>query len=183
MNKVRKFGDKKIRIRFLGEEDKDKASKMNRFANELVKDETAFISSDIEQVLETEDYQVEQRLEEVNDKKAIVLIAENDKNHRVIGRASITPKVGLAEHVGLLEVHILKNYRGLGLGDLLMDRIIQLASKELDKVDTVRLSVFSNNEAAIGLSKKKGFKKIVEIPKQVAANGIVADEVIMLKKI
>ncbi len=183
MNKVIKFKDKEIRIRYLDKEDIEKASKINRFANELVKDESAFIPNDIGKILETQDFRIKERLEEMGEKRALVLIAENDNNHRIIGRASITPKLGLAEHIGLLEVHILKNYRGLGLGNFLMDEILELAKGELNKVDTVRLSVFSNNEAAIGLSKKKGFKKVVEIPQQVAANGVVADEVIMLKEI
>ena len=163
-------------------EDIEKANKFNRFANELAKDETAFISKDIEQILETQDFQVIERLKEINEKRAIVLIAENN-NNSIIGRVSITPKVGLAEHVGLLEVHILKGYRDLGLGKYLMTEILKLAKSELNKVNIVRLSVFSNNKVAISLSKKMGFKKIVEIPQQVASNGIIADEVIMLREI
>lgn len=182
MDSVKKFKDKEIRIRYLAEEDIEKANKFNRFANELAKDETAFISKDIEQILETQDFQVNERLKEINEKKAIVLIAENN-NNSIIGRASITPKVGLAEHVGLLEVHILKGYRDLGLGRYLMTEILKLAKRKLNKVNIVRLSVFSNNKVAISLSKKMGFKKIVEIPQQVASNGIIADEVIMLREI
>ena len=182
MDNIKKFKDKEIRIRYLAEEDVEKASKFNRFANELVKDETAFISNDIEHVFETQDFQVSERLNEMNEKKAIVLIAENN-NNSIIGRASITPKTGLAEHVGLLEVHILKGYRDLGLGKYLMTEILKLAESELSKTKMVRLSVFSNNGVAISLSKKMGFKKIVEIPQQVASNGTVADEVIMLREI
>ena len=182
MDNIKKFKDKEIRIRYLAEEDVEKASKFNRFANELVKDETAFISNDIEHVFETQDFQVSERLNEMNEKKAIVLIAENN-NNSIIGRASITPKTGLAEHVGLLEVHILKGYRDLGLGKYLMTEILKLAESELNKTKMVRLSVFSNNGVAISLSKKMGFKKIVEIPQQVASNGTVADEVIMLREI
>ena len=182
MDNIKKFKDKEIRIRYLAEEDVEKASKFNRFANELVKDETAFISNDIEHVFETQDFQVSERLNEMNEKKAIVLIAENN-NNSIIGRASITPKTGLAEHVGLLEVHILKGYRDLGLGKYLMTEILKLAESELNKTKMVRLSVFSNNGVAISLSKKMGFKKIVEIPQQVASNGTVAAEVIMLREI
>jgi len=182
MDSVKKFKDKEIRIRYLIEEDVERANKFNRFANELAKDETAFISNDIEQILETQDFQVSERLKEINEKRAIVLIAENN-NNSIIGRASITPKVGLAGHIGLLEVHILKGYRGLGLGRYLMTEILKLSKKKLDKINMVRLSVFSNNEVAISLSKKMGFKKIVRIPQQVASNGMVADEIIMLKEV
>ena len=182
MDNIQKFKDKEIRIRYLIEEDIEKANKFNRFANELVKDETAFISNDLEQVLETQDFQVSERLKEIQEKKAIVLIAENNNNN-IIGRASITPKVGLAEHVGLLEVHILKGYRDLGLGKYLMAEILKLAKTGLDKTKVARLSVFSNNEIAISLSKKMGFEKVVTIPQQVASNGTVADEVIMLREI
>jgi len=182
MDSIKKFKDKEIRIRSLTEEDIGKASKFNRFANELVKDETAFISNDIEYVLETQDFRMNERLKEIEEKRSIVLVVENSSGS-IIGRASITPKLGLAEHVGLLEVHILKGYRDLGLGKYLMDEILGLAKKELNKTNIVRLSVFSNNDVAISLSKKMGFKKIVEIPQQVASNGTVADEVIMLKEI
>lgn len=182
MNNIKKFKDKEIKIRNLTEEDLGKSGKFNRFANELVKDETAFISDDIEHILETRDCLVGERLKEIQEKRAIVLVAENNSNS-IIGRASITPKTGLAEHVGLLEVHILKGYRDLGLGKFLFAEILKLAKDELSKTKTVRLSVFSNNEVALSLSKKMGFEKIVEIPQQVASNGIIADEVIMLKEI
>ena len=182
MDSVKKFKDKEIRIRYLVEGDVERASKFNRFANELVKDETAFVSNDIEQILEIQDFQVNERLKEIKEKKAIVLIAENN-NSSIVGRASITPKVGLAEHIGLLEVHILKGYRDLGLGRYLMTEILKLGKKELNKVNMVRLSVFSNNEIAISLSNKMGFKKVVKIPEQVSSNGTIADEVIMLRKV
>ena len=182
MDSVKKFKDKEIRIRYLIEEDVERANKFNRFANELAKDKTAFISNDIEQILETQDFQVSERLKEISEKRAIVLIAENNSNN-IIGRASITPKVGLAGHIGLVEVHILKGYRSLGLGKYLITEILKLSKKELSKMSMVRLSVFSNNEAAISLSKKMGFKKIVRIPQQVSSNGTVADEVIMLREI
>ena len=182
MDNIKKFKDKEIRIRVLEEQDIEKSSKFNRFANELVKDQTAFISDDIEHILETQDFLVSERLKEINEKRAIVLVAENN-NSSIIGRASITPKTGLAEHVGLLEVHILKGYRDLGLGKFLFSEILKLAKTNLKKTNTVRLSVFSNNEVAISLSHQMGFKKIVEIPQQVASNGIIADEVIMLKEI
>lgn len=182
MDSVKKFKDKEIRIRYLIDRDIEKASKFNRFANELSKDKTAFISNDIEQILETQDFQVKERLKEIDEKKAIVLIAENKANS-IIGRASITPKLGLAEHVGLLEVHILKDYRNLGLGKYLMNEVLKLAKSKLAKTKMVRLSIFSNNNIAISLSRGMGFKKMVEIPQQVSSNGVVADEVIMLKEI
>ena len=182
MDNIKKFKDKEIRIRFLSEEDINKTAKFNRFANELVKDETAFISNDIGLILETQEFQLNERLKEISEKKAIVLVAENN-NSSIIARASITPKTGLADHVGLLEVHVLKNYRYLGIGRYLMNEILKLAKKELKAVNTVRLSVFSNNEVAISLSEKMGFKEIVRIPNQVASNETVADEVIMLKEI
>ncbi len=183
MDQVKKFKEKEIRIRDLNQEDVQKISKINRFANELVKDETAFIPSDIGQFFETQDFIISERLEEIDNNRAIVLIAENNNNNRMIGRASITPKLGLAEHVGLLEVYILKKYRGIGLGEYLMKEALKLAEKKLKKVQMVRLSVFSNNKIAINLSQKMGFEKITEIPKQVSTNGNVADEVIMLKEI
>ena len=182
MKNNKKFKDKEINIRFLSMEDVEKTAKFNRFANELEKDETAFISNDIGQTLETQSFLLNERLKEIGEKRAIVLIAENN-NGSIVGRASITPKTGLADRVGLLEVHILKGYRKIGLGKHLMTEVLKLAKEELKIVKTVRLSVFSNNEVAIVLSEKMGFKKIVEIPKQVSSNGTVTNEIIMLKEI
>ncbi|QUH19493.1 GNAT family N-acetyltransferase [Alkaliphilus sp. B6464] len=61
-------------------------------------------------------------------------------------------------HVGEMGVTVRKSYWGLGIGSILLDFLIKWA-KETDTVKKINLRVRVDNEGAIKLYKKYGFKK------------------------
>ncbi|MGE7692580.1 N-acetyltransferase family protein [Lysinibacillus sp. NPDC094177] len=69
-------------------------------------------------------------------------------------------------HTGTFGMMVLKEYRGLGIGKLLLERVISWAEHN-PYIEKVSLGVFSTNERAIALYKKMGFveegRKINEI--------------------
>ena len=165
MEKIKKFGDKKIKIRGSKKEDLKNAVKFQKYINELVEDPKAYIETKKKKTLKEERKYIKESLEKVEKNKQIVLISEH--NDKAISSANISLGKDISEHVGTLGIAILKDYRGLGLGTYLLKELIRLAKKELKpKPKMLRLSVASINPVAIALYKKMGFKEIARIPKQ-----------------
>jgi RimJ/RimL family protein N-acetyltransferase len=60
------------------------------------------------------------------------------------------------EHVGSLAIIVHKDYRRLGVGQALMESVIEWAAEQ-QVIEKIGLGVFSNNVRAINLYKKLGF--------------------------
>ncbi len=83
-----------------------------------------------------------------------------------------------AHHVGILGIIIREDFRGLGLGEILIDYAIR-ESKKLKNKTKIILSCFSTNKIALSLYKKMGFEKIGIRKKQFYMNEQFYDEVLM----
>ncbi|XOB46337.1 MAG: N-acetyltransferase family protein [Candidatus Nealsonbacteria bacterium] len=180
MKKVKKFGDKKLTIRFSEKADIKKAARFKRYTDELAEDDTAYISRKQKISLKEKRKYIKDRLERIKKYKLVILIAE-DKD-KVVGMTIISLRSYVQSHIGGLGIHILKDYRGIGLGKYFMKEILKLAKTKLKpKPRMIRLSVFSVNKTAISLYKKIGFRSVAKIPKQFKLKGKLYDEVVMLK--
>ncbi len=112
---------------------------------------------------------------------AVYLFPEVDG--KVIGNSCIERKKEDAlKHVGGLGIGIRKEFTNLGIGTKLVKTLLELAKKEL-KLKMVTLKVFSNNEIAINVYKKCGFKEVGKIPKHINYYGKYVDSIIMVKEL
>lgn len=72
-----------------------------------------------------------------------------------------------------------KGYRGIGLGTLLLEKMIETAKKD-PKIKVLTLGYYEPNEiVAEKLYKKVGFKTIAKLPKRVLYKGKYEDEYVM----
>ena len=79
-------------------------------------------------------------------------------NENVIGWCDINPKdVPEYQHVGILGIGILKDYRNKGYGKKLLLKSINHA-KEINHLEKIELTVFESNNTALELYKSIGFK-------------------------
>lgn len=101
----------------------------------------------------------------------------------LIGISEISLKSGAKEHVGGFGLSIDKRYRGKGLGNMLMDEVLNESKKKLKKLKYIYLEVFAENVAAIKLYEKKGFVKCGLFPKALKRKGKFTDEIIMYKAV
>jgi len=83
-----------------------------------------------------------------------------------------------ATHVGNLGIIVQKKYRDLGIGFHIIDMAIR-ESKDLNNKEKIILSCFSNNQRALFLYKKLGFKIIGRREKQFCMESKYYDEILM----
>lgn len=83
---------------------------------------------------------------------------------RIIGLANLRtdPKERL-KHNGSVGLSVLKDYQGQGVGSMLFERLIELAT-ENQVIESLQLEVRSDNQVAINLYRKYNFKKVGVLP-------------------
>ena len=109
--------------------------------------------------------------------KAGWLVAEMDG--RIVGEGNLHSQRfrTKSQHVAVLGMNILKNYRGIGIGNAMMDYMISWAKERGYK--KISLSVFSTNQPAINLYKKFGFEIEGVKKREFKINGEYVDEILM----
>lgn len=86
---------------------------------------------------------------------ALILIAVSDD--RVIGLLDFAPgKKKKMAHTGELGISVHPDFRGIGVGQKLMETLLEWARGN-EQIEKVFLNVFATNETAIRLYKKMGF--------------------------
>lgn len=85
------------------------------------------------------------------------------------------------KHSGMFSVYITGEFRGNGIGRLLLEMLIHWAEKHM-LIEKVTLAVFSTNAAAIGLYEKMGFKIEGICPRDMKlSDGSYIDSVLMYR--
>ena len=122
----------------------------------------------------------EKILKEIIESEESVFLTLFDEN-KVIGNCGIMPyKPHIkTKHRCGLGIAIRKEYWGFGLGSFLIDKALFMA-KEMG-YEQVELGAFSDNEKAIALYQKKGFKEYGRLPKAYRLkDGTYLDEVMIV---
>lgn len=148
---------------------------LQNFINSFV-EEDAPIGANRKFTFKDEKEWLKTHLGETRKGNAHMLLAVN--KNEVIANVSITRGKWRNVHVGTIGILVEKNYRGIGLGKLLMKKIIEVAKKD-PEIKVLTLSVFPVNKVAMNLYKKLRFKIIAKLPKRHLYKGKYVDEYIM----
>lgn len=169
---------KALVIRYVMNEDLEKLLK---YINTLSK-EQSFIRFQGEQMtLEEEKKYLEDFLKKQKARKAIkLLVFIKDE---LIGVADINLEDKISSHVGVFGITVKKEFRGEGIGKILMDLTIKEAQKNLMGLRIITLGVFSNNPLAKSIYEKFGFKEYGCLPEGVLHQGKYVDHLYMYKKL
>jgi RimJ/RimL family protein N-acetyltransferase len=100
---------------------------------------------------------------------------------RMVGNVVVRPRVGRLKHMGTLGISIKKGYRGIGIGRELMTEI-EPHARDLG-VEVISLDVFENNQKALNLYTRMGYKEVGRIPKGAIYKGEYIDSITMIKEI
>ena len=154
---------------------------LRSYINTLSKERT-FIGFQGEQLsLEGEEKYLKSFLRKIKQHQAVKLVVFTD--NKLIGVADI--KLGdkaIETHVGTFGITIHKNYRGEGIGKLLMKLVLDNAKESIKGMRIVILGVFGDNPIAHRMYKKFGFTDYGNLPKGVLHRGRYVGHYYMYKK-
>lgn len=91
----------------------------------------------------------------LDSKNSAMLVAKKDG--KIIGDCSISALSRRFSHRGELGISVAKDYWNLGIGAALLEKSLYIAKNELG-LEVISLEVRTDNEAAIHLYKKYGFR-------------------------
>lgn len=173
---VHEFVSKKgreITFRFVLESD---APLLLDYINTLSKEDTFIRLSGEQYTLVQEQKLATEWLVQINENNKIALVALDGE--KVVSFATIDRLERRSKHVGHLAISVAKEYREEGIGKEILTTLLELSPRM--GLQMIELTVYSPNEAAIGLYTKVGFKEVGRIPKKALFHGELIDEVIMI---
>ena len=118
-------------------------------------------------------------LRKMEKNEAIKLLVLHGK--KIVGIADISLQDKTSNHVGTFGITVVRDFRGEGIGKLLMNLVIEEAKKEMPKLKIIQLGVFGNNGIACSMYEKLGFTRFGVLPKGVKYKGQFVDHIYMYK--
>ena len=118
-------------------------------------------------------------IEEIKKRNSLIIVAQ--VNEQVVGMAHLVKgRLPKNKHVGSLGISILKNFRGNGIGNAMMNYMIEWTKRQKD-LEKISLTVFSTNNPAINLYKKLGFTIEGRMKRHYKIEGKYIDDIGMAK--
>jgi RimJ/RimL family protein N-acetyltransferase len=168
----------KITIRYPAKCD---AREMRDYINTLSKEQT-FISFQGEKVsLGDETKYLNDQLKRIVKKQTVALLVFC--NNKLIGISSIDMKDKTESHEGVFGISIVNEYRGEGIGTILMKLVLEEGARQMPQLRIVTLGVFGGNELAKSMYERFGFKEYGRLPKGVLHKGKYLDHIYMYKNV
>lgn len=169
----------KLLIRYVQKGDEEM---MANYINTLSKEESFVAFQGETMTVEEERKYLEEQLKKIDKKLTVHLLVFS--NDILIGIAGLDMQTrGAMRHVGAFGISIAKEYRGEGIGKLLMQSVLEEGEKNIPQLRIVELGVFANNPIAMEMYKKFGFVQHGSLPQGVLRKGEYHDHHMMYKVI
>lgn len=160
---------------------KDDVGQMRDYINTLSKEQT-FIRFQGEKVsLGHETKYLNDQIKRIIKKTTVELFVFC--NNKLIGISSIDMKDKTESHEGVFGLSIAKEYRGEGIGTILMKIVLEEAERHMPQLKIVTLGIFDGNLIAKDMYEKFGFKEYGRLPKGILYKGKYIDHIYMYKNI
>lgn len=157
------------------------AQEMCDYINTLSLEQTFIAFQGEQNTLESETKYLNEQLEKIKKRIAVLLLAYCDE--KLIGVSGIDLMDKATSHEGVFGISIAKDFRGEGIGKILMTHVLEEAEKNLPELKIVTLGVFGGNDLAYGMYEKFGFKEFGRLPGGIKHKGNYVDHVYMYKNI
>jgi ribosomal protein S18 acetylase RimI-like enzyme len=174
--KTKKGLDVTVRYPQIGDE-----KEMCRYINDLSKEKTFVRFQGEEILLKDEVNYLNSQLKKIEAKKAITLLVFEGDN--LIAIADINMMDKTEKHLGMFAISVAKDFRGEGIGKLLMEVLLKEAKQEIADLKIVTLEVYQMNSIAQNLYKEMGFIEYGMLPNGVIRNNTLEDRILMYKNI
>jgi len=154
---------------------------MWRYINALSKEKTFIHLQGEEVTLDEEKRFVTSQIEKIKEHKAVLLPAFSDQ--KLVGISGIELNGNTEKHIGILGISVAKEFRGEGIGSLLLKHVIELAIDHIKGLEIISLQVFSHNTLGRDMYKRYGFKEYAYLPKGVKLENSYHDQILMYKNV
>ncbi len=154
---------------------------LHRYINMLSKERTYILAQGQQFSYAAEKKFLRERLLQIKENCGVMLLVFSDAT--LIGVSGINLGTGAKQHIGDFGISIARDFRGQGIGTLLMQLVLSEAKKRLKGMKIIMLGVFAKNPRAITLYKKFGFRKYGSLPKGLLHRGKFIDEYFMYRRI
>ena len=102
---------------------------------------------------------------------------------QLVGRVSLNLDSGVQRHQGELGISVRQGFRNLGLGRVMIEEVLELASQNLPGLEQAWLTTFANNDRALHLYQKLGFREFGRLPRGIKRGEEYCDFVYMWKRV
>lgn len=144
--------------------------------------EGTFIRWQGEQIsLQDEQKYLDYKIDRVRKNFCVHLIALS--GDKIVGTSDIDLMNMTESHLGIFGITVAKDFRGEGIGTLLLEHILSEAKKYMPILRIVILKVYAGNSVAIKMYDKFGFKEYGRLPNGIHYKGGYVDEILMYKNI
>lgn len=169
---------KKLIFRYPANED---LQMLRDYINTLSKEKTFIIFQGEQVSLKEEKKYLDSQLKAITKGKAVQLLAFSEEI--LVGNTQINLQAKATKHVGIFGISLAKDFRGEGIGTLLMKKIVEEAQQNLKGLKIITLEMFENNEIAGKLYKKMGFIKYGNLPKGIIYRDTPVNHIYMFKEV
>lgn len=152
------------------------------YINTLSKEQTYIMYQGRQLTFEAEDRYIEQFVRDVEMGNAVKILAFYED--QLVGVADATRSVYETEpHICTFGIMMKKEWRGKGIGSLLMDKTLEAVVTHMAGISIIRLGVFGNNPIAERMYRKKGFIQYGVLPKGLKHKEDYVDHIFMYKRL
>lgn len=120
-------------------------------------------------------------LEKIAQAKLVQLLVFVDD--KLVANSSIKMKTRTSKHVGIFGISVDQDYRGKGIGKLLMQTVIDEAVAQLPELQIIQLTAHADNSTALKMYSNLGFVEFGRLPDGVMASRGKADRIYMYKRV
>lgn len=157
------------------------AETLMNYINTLSRERTFILKQGEQMSFEGEKKFLNNILEKIGKKQSIMLLVF--KGEETIGNCVINLQEKVNSHVGGIGISLAQEYRGEGIGKLLMNLLLDEARKNLPQIKIATLEVFANNRIAILMYQKLGFVEYGKLPRGIFHQNKYIDRIFMYKNL
>lgn len=154
---------------------------LKNYINKISAEKSFILLQGEQQTLKEEQDWLDKKIESISKNECIFIMAFIE--NKLIASSEITLKSLARKHIGGFGITVAKEYRGEGIGKILMDLVIQESIKNIKDLKIIELEVFANNPIAQNLYKKIGFVEFGCLPGGLKRRDEFVDEIFMYKKV
>jgi len=174
----RKFANlkngKRVMFRILTEQDREGLIQLFQDAPE---EDTRFLKQDVKN-RET----VNHWMDNIDYQKVLPLLAVDLESNRIVADATLHRGKHAARHIGEIRIFVSRSHRGLGMGSLMLEELLNLALKE--NLQWLQAEIVAEHKKVVKAFRAHGFEQKALLDDYfLRQDGVTHDVVLMLRPV